>query len=97
MKKKIYQSCHILHKRGKFRILHFKELFALDKKPYNMSQEDINRRNVIAKLLENWGLVDLLSSIPNIPIDGTKLRVLSFKEKTEFELIPKYQIRKKRG
>lgn len=95
--KKLYQSCHILHKRGKFRILHFKELFALDGKPTNFTEDDLKRRNVITKLLYNWGLINLSFPLENIPLDGTNIRVLSFKDKHEFQLIPKYKIGKKQN
>ena len=94
----LYQSCHILHKQGKYYIVHFKELFALDGKPYNLSPEDKERRNRIAFLLEDWGLVKIVNSI-NIekevaPMSGIK--ILSHKEKHEWSLESKYNIGKKR-
>jgi translational regulator len=96
--KKLFQSCHLLHKRGKYKVVHFKELFALDQRETNFSQEDIHRRNIIAKFLENWNLLKLVTPLDddNLVIDGTRLVVLSFLEKSQWELIPKYQIGKKK-
>ena len=95
--KVLYQSCHILHKQGKYYIVHFKELFALDGKPSNISENDIQRRNAIANLLEEWGLVKILNSqlmTDNIaPLHQVK--IISFKEKDEWDLITKYNIGKK--
>lgn len=92
--KKLFQSCHILHKQGHYFIVHFKELFALDGKPTNFSEEDIARRNTIANLLSDWDLVELVdptkSSSPVAPI--TQIKILSHKEKYEWELLPKYAI-----
>jgi len=95
--KVLYQSCHILHKQGQYYIVHFKELFALDGKPSNISENDIQRRNAIAKLLEEWGLVTILN--PKIMIDNIaplhQIKIISFKEKNEWELVTKYNIGKK--
>ena len=93
--KKLYQSCHILHKQGHYFIVHFKELFALDGKPTNLSQNDIERRNAIAALLADWGLIELIGlSEPRAPL--SQIKILSFKEKDEWELETKYNIGKKR-
>jgi len=94
----LFQSCHILHKQGKYYIVHFKELFALDGKPFTFSEEDQGRRNAIANLLDEWGLVKLVdknkSSDPIVPI--TKIKIIPFKEKNDWELIAKYNIGKKK-
>jgi len=95
--KVLYQSCHILHKQGKYYIVHFKELFALDGKPSNITENDIQRRNAIANLLEEWGLVKILN---RKVIEGNlapihQIKIISFKEKDGWELIPKYNIGKK--
>ena len=97
--KKIYQSCHILHKRGKYYIVHFKELFALDGKQTNLSVNDIQRRNRIIQLLVDWGLVTISAvsqeKIANVaPLN--QIKVLAFKEKTEWILESKYNIGKKK-
>ena len=93
--RKLYQSCHILHKQGRYFIVHFKELFALDGKPTNISINDIERRNTIAKLLEDWELVELIGkSEPKAPL--SQIKVLSFREKDEWILETKYNIGKKR-
>ena len=95
--KTLYQSCHILHKQSKYYIVHFKELFALDGKPYNFSDTDIARRNTIANLLEEWSLVKLVdvekTKDPTLPLN--QLKILSFSEKEEWTLTPKYNIGKK--
>ena len=95
--KKLFQSCHILHKQGKYYIVHFKELFALDGKPSNFSEEDIGRRNTIANLLAEWGLVKLVntqkSAEPKAPL--SQIKVISHKEKGEWELVAKYNIGKR--
>ena len=95
--KVLYQSCHILHKQGRYYIVHFKELFALDGKPSNLTENDIQRRNAIAKLLEEWGLVKVLN--PEILKDNVaplhQIKIISFKEKDEWQLITKYNIGKK--
>ena len=93
--RKLYQSCHILHKQGRYFIVHFKELFALDGKPANISMNDIERRNTIAKLLEDWELVTLISSSePKAPL--SQIKVLSYREKDDWILETKYNIGKKR-
>jgi hypothetical protein len=96
--KKLYQSCHILHKRGKYYIVHFKELFLLDGKQSDFTEEDRGRRNAIALLLEEWGLISVVDSDkyqePRAKISS--IRILSFKEKGEWELESKYTIGKKR-
>jgi hypothetical protein len=95
--KTLYQSCHILHKQSKYYIVHFKELFALDGKPYNFSDTDVARRNTIANLLEEWNLVKLVdvekTKDPTLPLN--QLKILSFSEKEEWTLTPKYNIGKK--
>ena len=92
--RKIYQSCHILHKQGRYFIVHFKELFALDGKTANIFINDIERRNTIAQLLSDWGLIELVSVIENkAPL--SQIKVLPFKEKNEWVLEPKYNIGKK--
>ena len=93
--RKLYQSCHILHKQGRYFIVHFKELFALDGKPTNISLNDLERRNTIAGLLADWELVNILSNNePKAPL--SQIKVLSFKEKDEWILETKYNIGKKR-
>lgn len=96
--KTLYQSCHILHKRGKYFIVHFKELFALDGKPFNMTDDDVGRRNTIAKLLSEWGLVKLVNpevtEEPQAPL--SKIKILLHKDKSEWELVSKYNIGKRR-
>ena len=95
--KKLYQSCHILHKKGKYYIVHFKELFALDGKPSNLTDNDAQRRNRIARLLSDWGLI-----IVSSPVEDTELaplnqiKVLSYKDKGEWNLESKYNIGKKK-
>jgi len=92
--RKIYQSCHILHKQGRYFIVHFKELFALDGKTANIFANDIERRNTIAQLLSDWGLVELVGTVENkAPL--SQIKVLPFKEKHEWVLEPKYNIGKK--
>ena len=93
--KKLYQSCHILHKQGKYYIVHFKELFALDGKDTNLSENDIARRNTIVKLLSDWGLVEIkVTPEPIAPL--SQIKIISFKEKDEWVLETKYNIGKKR-
>lgn len=93
----LYQSCHILHKQGRYYIVHFKELFALDGKPSNLTENDVQRRNAIANLLEEWGLVKILN--PKLIEDNLapihQIKIISFKEKDDWELVPKYNIGKK--
>lgn len=95
--KKLFQSCHILHKQGRYYIVHFKELFGLDGKPSNISENDIQRRNAIAKLLEEWALVKILK--PKVLEDNVaplhQIKIISYKEKDDWELIAKYNIGKK--
>lgn len=89
----LYQSCHILHKQGRYFIVHFKELFALDGKESNISINDIERRNTIAKLLSDWGLLKILDSGRAEPQASlSQIKVVSFKEKNEWELVAKYTI-----
>jgi hypothetical protein len=91
--KKLFQSCHILHKQGKYFIVHFKELFALDGKESDISMSDIERRNVIAELLQDWGLLKILDKAKAEPKASlSQIKVVSFKEKGEWELVPKYNI-----
>tara|TARA_E500000331_G_C16714168_1_gene479494 strand:+ start:118 stop:519 length:402 start_codon:yes stop_codon:yes gene_type:complete len=93
--RKLYQSCHILHKQGRYYIVHFKELFALDGKKTNLTENDIARRNTIAGLLKDWGLIDVLGSAePAAPL--SQIKVLSFREKEEWTLETKYNIGKKK-
>jgi|TARA_R110000764_G_scaffold1305_6_gene5155 hypothetical protein len=90
---KLYQSCHILHKQGRYFIVHFKELFLLDGKPSNLIENDIQRRNTISTLLSDWGLVTMIK--PSQAKDTAPLRqikVIPFKEKGQWELCPKYNI-----
>lgn len=94
--RKLYQSCHILHKQGKYYIVHFKELFALDGKESNLTDNDIERRNTVASLLEDWGLLKIIRDEDAQPQASlSQIKVLSFKEKDEWELVPKYNIGKK--
>ena len=92
--RKLYQSCHILHKQGRYFIVHFKELFALDGKPTNISVNDIERRNTIAGLLEDWDLVEIIGkSEQRAPL--SQIKVLSYREKDDWILETKYNIGKK--
>ncbi len=95
--KVLYQSCHILHKQGRYYIVHFKELFALDGKPSNLTENDVQRRNAIANLLEEWGLIKILNK--DLMKDNIaplhQIKIISFKEKDEWQLITKYNIGKK--
>lgn len=94
----LYQSCHILHKQGRYYLVHFKEMFALDGKPSNISENDIQRRNAIAKLLEEWELLEILN--PQLMINNIapiqQIKILSYKEKSEWELVSKYSMGKKK-
>ena len=96
--KTIYQSCHILHKRGKYYIVHFKELFALDGKKTNFNENDLGRRNTITNLLAEWGLLNLVdansSSEPTVPL--SQIKILSFKDKSNWNLVAKYNIGNKK-
>jgi hypothetical protein len=97
--KKLYQSCHILHKQGRYFVVHFKELFALDGKAADFSNEDMGRRNSIAFLLEDWNLVKIVNKKryedPKAPIN--QIKIISHKEKNEWELVAKYTLGKKRN
>jgi len=94
----LYQSCHILHKQGRYYLVHFKEMFALDGKPSSISENDIQRRNAIAKLLEEWGLVEIHN--PQLMIDNIapiqQIKIISYKEKDQWELVSKYSMGKKK-
>ena len=93
--RKLYQSCHILHKQGRYYIVHFKELFALDGKKTNLSENDIARRNTIANLLNDWGLINIIEEVTDLaPL--SQIKVLSFNEKSEWTLETKYNIGKKK-
>ena len=95
--KKLYQSCHILHKQGRYYIVHFKELFALDGKIGNLSTNDVQRRNRIVQLLSDWGLISMMSkeSIADVaPL--SQIKVLAYKEKGDWTLESKYNIGKKK-
>ena len=94
--RKLYQSCHILHKRGKYYIVHFKELFALDGKPTNITSNDVQRRNRITKLLSDWGLVEISGEDTGDLAPLNQIKVLSFKDKGEWTLESKYNIGKKK-
>ena len=95
----LYQSCHILHKQGRYYIVHFKELFALDGKPSNITESDVARRNTIIKLLKEWELVDINEpdSVENPTAPISQIKVLPFKDKEEWVLTAKYNIGKKRS
>ena len=89
--KKLYQSCHILHKQGRYFIVHFKELFLLDGKKSNLEENDIARRNTIAQLMSDWGLISIDTTVePLAPM--RQIKIIPFKEKTDWELCPKYNI-----
>lgn len=94
---KLYQSCHILHKQGRYYIVHFKELFALDGKATDFSEDDLSRRNTIALLLEEWGLIKLVNRsaalAPKAPL--SQIKILTHKEKDKWNLVTKYNIGKK--
>jgi len=93
--KKLYQSCHILHKQGRYYVLHFKELFALDGKNTNLTENDVARRNTIANLLRDWGLVNIIGEVGELaPL--SQIKVLSFLEKNEWTLETKYNIGSKK-
>ena len=94
--KKLYQSCHILHKQGRYFIVHFKELFLLDGKKSNLEENDIARRNTVATLISDWGLIEVVnpSKIDSIaPL--RQIKIISFRDKDQWELCPKYNIGKK--
>lgn len=95
--KKLFQSCHILHKRGKYYICHFKELFKLDGKEATLTEEDLKRRNLISSLLEEWGLLKVLdSSVMENKLPLNFIKILSYNDKDKWELVPKYNIGSKR-
>jgi hypothetical protein len=96
--KKLYQSCHILHKRGKYYIVHFKELFALDGKPTNFSEEDQGRRNTITKLLSDWNLISVVNErgIENPAAPMNQIKIIAHKDKNDWELVTKYNIGNKK-
>ena len=95
--KKLYQSCHILHKKGQYYIVHFKELFALDGKRVNLSENDIQRRNRIIKLLSDWGLVEIVNDqYVSDAAPLSQIKVIAYKEKGDWTLESKYNIGKKR-
>ena len=96
--KTLFQSCHILHKQGKYYIVHFKELFALDGKPTNFTEEDQSRRNTITNLLAEWGLVTIVKegSTTEQVAPLNQIKIISHKEKDQWELIAKYNIGKKK-
>ena len=94
---KLYQSCHILHKQGKYYIVHFKELFLLDGKHSDFSDNDLQRRNRITKLLADWGLVDVVNEEMITEVSSvSQIKILPHKEKANWELIPKYSIGSKK-
>ena len=94
--RKLYQSCHILHKQGRYYIVHFKELFALDGKRTNISTNDLSRRNTIANLLQDWGLIQIMSESSHEAAPLSQIKILTYKEKNEWLLETKYNIGKKR-
>jgi hypothetical protein len=95
--KVLYQSCHILHKQGKYYIVHFKELFALDGKPTDITENDVARRNTIAILLEDWGLLKLVDKqrAEELKVNISQIKIIGHKEKDDWTLTPKYNIGKK--
>jgi hypothetical protein len=94
--KKLFQSCHILHKQGRYFIVHFKELFALDGKEANLTDNDVERRNTIAQLLADWGLIAIINAtVAEKKAPLSQIKVLAFKEKNEWDLQAKYNIGKK--
>jgi hypothetical protein len=91
--KKLFQSCHILHKQGRYFIVHFKELFLLDGKKSNLEENDVARRNTIATLMSDWGLISIESTESAKPLAPLRqIKIISFKEKDQWELCPKYNI-----
>lgn len=94
---KLYQSCHILHKQGRYFIVHFKELFALDGKEANLSHTDIERRNTITNLLQDWGLLKVVDTKKaEAQVSMSFIKVIPFKDKAQWELVPKYNIGNKK-
>ena len=95
---KLYQSCHILHKQGRYFIVHFKELFLLDGKPSNLIENDLERRNTISTLLADWGLVTIINPKSCEKLAPLRqIKVIPFKEKSQWELCPKYNIGNSNG
>ena len=93
---KLFQSCHILHKQGRYFIVHFKELFLLDGKKSNLEEGDVARRNTIATLMSDWGLVEIVNSELAVPVSPLRhIKIIPFKDKDQWELCPKYNIGKK--
>jgi hypothetical protein len=93
----LFQSCHILHKQGRYFITHFKEMFSLDGKESDFSDGDLGKRNSIAKLLQEWGLIKIVNDISTLEFAGlSQIKIISFREKDEWVLTPKYNIGKKR-
>ena len=90
--KKLYQSCHILHKQGRYFIVHFKELFLLDGKKSNLEENDVARRNTIAQLMSDWGLITIESSKVEPLAPMRQIKIIPYREKNEWELCPKYNI-----
>ena len=91
--KKLWQSCHIFHKRGKYYLVHFKEMMAIDDFPTSLSEEDIGRRNTIASLLEEWGLIKIVNQDKaKDKVSLSKIKILPYKEKGEWDLQPKYHM-----
>lgn len=90
--KKLYQSCHILHKQGRYFIVHFKELFMLDGKKANLEENDIMRRNTIATLMSDWGLITIQQKTPLKCAPLRQIKIIPFKDKNEWDLCPKYNI-----
>ena len=93
--KKLFQSCHILHKQGRYFIVHFKELFLLDGKKANLEEADVLRRNTITQLLSDWGLVQLEAAVKLECASLKQIKIIPYKDKEEWELCPKYNIGKK--
>ncbi len=91
---KLYQSCHILHKRGKYYIVHFKELFSLDGLPTDISETDIGRRNTITSLLEEWDLLSIVipEKVKQPKVSLAQIKIISYNDKKDWEMIPKYHI-----
>ena len=91
---KLYQSCHILHKRGKYYIVHFKELFALDGLPTDISETDLGRRNTITSLLEEWGLLSIVdqTKVKEPKVSLAQIKIISYNDKKDWDLVPKYHI-----
>jgi len=96
--KTLYQSCHIFHKQGKYYIVHFKEMFAIDGKPSNLSEEDIGRRNKIVELLQEWGLIRVVKpeAIEEPKASMSQIKIINHKEKSEWKLEAKYNIGRKK-